>query len=50
MAKLCHGMGAKYALNLDGGASSKLLWKEKNNSIEYVGLDAYNISNVIFIN
>lgn len=49
LAKLCRGMGAKYALNLDGGGSSKLLWKEENNSIEYVGLNSYRISNAIFI-
>jgi hypothetical protein len=53
LAKLCEGMGAKYALNLDGGASSKLLWKEKNNSINYVGhfdeSKPYKISNAIFV-
>ena len=50
LAKLCKGLGAKYALNLDGGGSSKLLWKEKFNKSDFVGLPSYNISNAIFIN
>lgn len=50
LAKLCKGLGATYALNLDGGGSSKLLWKEKNNSANYAGLASYEVSNAIFIN
>lgn len=49
LAILCKGLGGKYALNLDGGGSSKLLWKEKYNSVEYAGLNSYDISNAIFI-
>jgi hypothetical protein len=49
LAKLCQGMGAKYALNIDGGGSSKMLWKEENNTMSYVGLDNYTISNAIVI-
>lgn len=52
LSKLCKNMGAKYALNLDGGGSSQLLWKEKYNMMNSVGRDesqVYQISNAIFV-
>jgi hypothetical protein len=49
LAKVCKAMGAKYALNLDGGGSSKMAWKEKSNDlVRYAGQDGrYLISNSI---
>lgn len=49
LAKLCLAMGAVYAINLDGGGSSKLLWKELNNIPDYAGLKKYIVSNAIMI-
>jgi len=49
LAKMCKAMGAIYAINLDGGGSSKLLWKEQGNQIDSVGLDDYQISNAVLI-
>lgn len=50
LARWCKAFGAKHAINLDGGGSSKLLWKEKNTTTtEYVGQRAYNIGNAIVV-
>ncbi len=49
LAKICKSMGAIHAINLDGGGSSKLAWKEKNNTLDYVGLQSYVVSNAVVI-
>lgn len=49
LAKMCKAMGAVHAINLDGGGSSKLLWKEQGNQINSIGLDNYQISNAVLI-
>ena len=49
LATLCKGLGAVNALNLDGGQSSKMSWKEEGNIIQTVGVDEYRIGNAIFL-
>jgi len=49
LAKLCSKLGAVYAINLDGGGSSKLEWKEIGVRADYAGLDDYDVSNAIVI-
>lgn len=49
LAKLCSTLGAQHAVNLDGGGSSKMTWKEKYNPINSVGVAGYKISNAIFV-
>jgi exopolysaccharide biosynthesis protein len=50
LAKLCKEFGAKHAINLDGGGSSKLMWREKGfTTSEYVGQDSYTIGNAIIV-
>lgn len=49
LAKICKSMGAVNAINLDGGSSSKLIWKEKNNPFDYIGLDSYSIADAVVI-
>jgi hypothetical protein len=34
LAKLCKELGAVHALNLDGGGSSQIFWKEKGNGMD----------------
>lgn len=51
LAKLCKEMGAVYALNLDGGGSSQMFWKEIGISIDGVEppQNNYHIGNGIII-
>lgn len=49
LATLCKGLGAVNALNLDGGQSSKMSWREEGNIIQTVGVDDYKIGNAIFL-
>ncbi|AYV78647.1 MAG: phosphodiester glycosidase family protein [Edafosvirus sp.] len=49
LAKLCKRLGAVYAINLDGGGSSKIEWKEIGVRADYAGADDYSISNAIAI-
>jgi hypothetical protein len=39
LAKICKTMGAKFALNLDGGNSAKIIYKEIGNIPNYIGFD-----------
>ena len=49
LAKLCKKMGAVSAINLDGGNSSKIIWKEQGMSLDYMGLEDCVIGNGIVI-
>lgn len=49
LAKMCKEMGAVNAINLDGGGSSKILWKELGVTADYVGQREYTIGNAIAI-
>ena len=49
LAKLCKAMGAVSAINLDGGGSSKIIWKEQGMPSDYMGLAEYTIGNGIVI-
>lgn len=49
LAKLCKKMGAVSAINLDGGSSSKIIWKEQGMPSDYMGLKEYKIGNGIVI-
>lgn len=39
LAKLCKSLGAKHAINLDGGNSSRMIFKEMNNMASFAGFD-----------
>lgn len=50
LTKMCKELGAKYAINLDGGGTSILSLKEKDiDEVEHIGLKGYDISNAIKI-
>jgi hypothetical protein len=50
LTKMCKELGAKYAINLDGGGTSILSLKEKDvDNVEHIGLKGYDISNAIKI-
>jgi hypothetical protein len=50
LTKMCKELGAKYAINLDGGGTSILSLKETDvDEVEHIGLEDYDISNAIKI-
>lgn len=48
LAKMCKAMGAKHAINLDGGGSSQLTWKEKGNPLSS-STYSYEMGNVVVV-
>lgn len=49
LAKLCKELGAVHAINIDGGGSSKIQWKEQGVQSYYDGPEAYEIGNAIIV-
>jgi hypothetical protein len=50
LAKLCKELGAKHAINLDGGGSSSLYWKEKGVTVDYTEKENNKtVGNAIFV-
>jgi len=49
LALICKSMGAVYAINLDGGGSSVMGWKEYGNLYDSVGIKDYTLGNAIVV-
>jgi hypothetical protein len=49
LAMICKSMGAVYAINLDGGGSSIMGWKEHASLYDSVGNKDYSLGNAIVV-